>query len=625
MKRLAAELHPGVKAMPPPLKDDRPDFDGQTTAADLADFHEALEKKTIAPPDAAKAEAAHQAMRDYLDRGDQSTPPPEEFPGEFADYHRGAARYLDEHAAEAVTIWKELLARPPAERHYRTTWALYMLGKVAFDAKEYAAARDWFAQVVAAARAGFADSTGLASAALGWGAEANFQADHYPEAARLFLEQLATGDESGVNSLRAVAEEVFKQDADLAPLVADPVLQRIGTAGAVSGMSPFAMAYNAEQARDDLAARWLGALEKAGAKKVRDAERVAWTFYMRGDYAKAARWLAQADARQPYALWLKAKFAMREGKVDAAAKLLADAVQHLPPVPEAITDAEDHRIFEVDQFARGDLGALLIGRGEFLAAMKMFLAGEHESDALYLADSVLTIDELKTFIADQFPPKAAAANEEASGAEMRQILARRLVRAGRCAEARPLFSEDTQPRLDQYLAQLDAAKKPGASKPEQAGALWKAAHLLRRDGSQLMDYFDSATTLHRLSGREVIEHQVPVIALKLGKPEKFIVPVTKTERERLKKNSAIPIHTDCSLYVAADLAWRAATLLPDHEERTALILNTAGSWLKYKDDDAADRFYQAIERRCAKTEIGRQAIAKHWFIDREDPDEPTEP
>ena len=87
---------------------------------------------------------------------------------------------------------------------------------------------------------------------------------------------------------------------------------------------------------------------------------------------------------------------------------------------------------------------------------------------------------------------------------------------------------------------------------------------------------------------------------------------------------ASPIHTDSSLYVAADLAWRAAALLPDNEERTARILNTAGSWLKYKDDGAADRFYQAIERRCANTDIGREAIAKHWFLDREDPDEPKD-
>ncbi len=630
MKRLAAELHPGLKAISPPFKDDAPDYEGQTAAADIADFQDALAKKVIAPPDFAKAAEAHRAMRAYIDSGKQGEPLPGEFASEFADYHRGAVQYESEgnHVAEAEIIWNELLARPPAERHYRTTWALYMLGKLALDGEDYDSARVLFAKVVEAAREGFADSIGLAAAALGWEAEAQFQTDHFGEAARLFLEQLATGDMSAVGSLRNVAEAVFKEDADLAPLAADPVLQRIGTAGAVSGMSPFAIAYSPEEMRGDLAARWLAALDKANVKQVRDAERVAWTLYARADYVKAARWLARADQSQPYTMWLKAKFALRDGKVDVAAKLLAEAVRKLPSIPEPLITTDGATIFGPDQVARGDLGVVLLGRGEFLAAMKIFLNGDHISDAMYVADSVLTIEELSAFIRREFPPDSAHDERETEGQRtgdaFRILLAGRLVRSARYAEARPLFDETVQPRLDRYLALLDAAKKPGATAMEQADALWKAAHFLRRDGEQLMDYFDSATAMHRLTGRQIVGHEYPVIALKLGKPEKFVVPVAKAERERLKSNATIPVHTHCSLYVAADLGWRAAALLPDDDERTARILNTAGSWLKYKDDDAADRFFQAIERRCAKTAIGKEVIAKHWFIDLDDPDEPKE-
>ena len=62
----------------------------------------------------------------------------------------------------------------------------------------------------------------------------------------------------------------------------------------------------------------------------------------------------------------------------------------------------------------------------------------------------------------------------------------------------------------------------------------------------------------------------------------------------------------------ADLAWRAAKLMPDNDEATAKVLNTAGSWLKKNDDKAADRFYQAIERRCPKTKIGQEAIKRQF-------------
>ncbi len=43
-------------------------------------------------------------------------------------------------------------------------------------------------------------------------------------------------------------------------------------------------------------------------------------------------------------------------------------------------------------------------------------------------------------------------------------------------------------------------------------------------------------------------------------------------------------------------------------------LNEIGSWLMNRDEAAADRFYQAIERRCAQTNLGKAAINRHWFV-----------
>jgi len=100
-----------------------------------------------------------------------------------------------------------------------------------------------------------------------------------------------------------------------------------------------------------------------------------------------------------------------------------------------------------------------------------------------------------------------------------------------------------------------------------------------------------------------------------GEPIKFVPPVTETEKKRLKSNITPALHRYHADYIAANLGWRSAQLMPDNDQRTAKVLNTAGSWLKNGDDKAADRFYQAIERRCAKTKIGQEAIKRHWFVD----------
>jgi hypothetical protein len=96
-----------------------------------------------------------------------------------------------------------LLNRPPEERHYRTVWAAFMLGKLALKtgAPE---AQKWFQQTRELARQGFADSLGLAADSYGWEGRAEWKQDHPAEAAKLFLTQLSLGDESAVVSLKAL-------------------------------------------------------------------------------------------------------------------------------------------------------------------------------------------------------------------------------------------------------------------------------------------------------------------------------------------------------------------------------------------------------------------------------------
>ena len=60
----------------------------------------------------------------------------------------------------------------------------------------------------------------------------------------------------------------------------------------------------------------------------------------------------------------------------------------------------------------------------------------------------------------------------------------------------------------------------------------------------------------------------------------------------------------------------AAALLPDDSEELADVVNCAGLWVKDRDEKTGNRYFQIIEQRCRKTQIGRAAIAKHWFVDQ---------
>jgi hypothetical protein len=632
VKRLAAELHPEFRAVLPPKDDNESrDYRGQTIASDKADFVAALDQKKITPPDRDKAIAAHERAREKINNLEPVAAEvkpaalpdfvSEEFASEFVDYHRGAWAFRRHFGAEAVEAWQALLARPVAERHFRTTWAAYMIGVVALDEKRWDDARAAFQLVRQSARAGFADSPGLATASLGWEAQIEQDAGNFPRAAQLFLEQLAAGDLSGVWSLRYLLDAVFEQKTELATLAKDPVMQRLVTASNAALIGPFADYDSDEKHRDG----WLEALESFGAKDVRDADRVGWIAYSHGRYDDAARWLRRADGGGAYAQWLQAKLALRDGKIEVATALLSKALAQLPLTVQIETRSlNGDELMPLDT-ARADLGALQLARGDFLTALRFFVDGGHMGDADYLAEGVLTIAELKKFV-DALPPKRAG-NDAASEPDyardgLRHILASRLIRAERHAEARPYLPEERQREtLDKFTALLAQGRKRGVSKAGQAAAYEAAALLIRKDGGDLFEISEVQMQAARLSGRQVTKDEYPQMTYRFGEKAEFGPAVTKTERERLKQNTHKPLKHELYLYVAADLAWRAAALMSDQDERTAHLLNTAGCWLKAMDDGAADRFYQAIERRCAKTEIGKEAIKKHWFVNLPDEEE----
>ena len=254
-------------------------------------------------------------------------------------------------------------------------------------------------------------------------------------------------------------------------------------------------------------------------------------------------------------------------------------------------------------------------------------------DDIYLAEGVLTLPELQTFIQHDLPAskveKVETDAEVRSGedvrTQLRAVMGRRLARTGKLTEAREYFDNDSQKVLDDYAQLLRKANDAHESKPVRADSFWKAANLIADKGDSIFDYALPVTMAERSSGRTVEPGEYPETTMKYGEREKLVPPVTEKEQARLKQSMSPALHRHYSIYLAADLGWRAALLLPDNDDHTVDVLNRAGSWLKNRDEKAADRFYQAMERRCPKTDIGKQAIKHHWFVPVEDTSDENSP
>jgi hypothetical protein len=96
----------------------------------------------------------------------------------------------------------------------------------------------------------------------------------------------------------------------------------------------------------------------------------------------------------------------------------------------------------------------------------------------------------------------------------------------------------------------------------------------------------------------------------------LVLKPSKQELERLARNKISPDTRFHYRLIAGALAIKAAALLPDDSEELADVVNRAGLWVKDRDEKTGNRYFQIIEQRCRKTQIGRAAIEKHWFVDQ---------
>jgi hypothetical protein len=669
-----------------------------TADADTLDFSMALKEGRIKPPDLAGATAQHTAARNYIANANDKSPGalPEEFASEFSDYHRGAFAYRQLKWTEAKVAWETLLNRPAEERHYRSVWAAFMLGKIALKQTDFATAVKWFQAARDFAKNGFADSLGLAADSYGWEGRSELKQGHPERAAKLFLAQLALGDKSAIVSLKALVPdrpaidgfvnygpaseedsshwtderqkaEAAKTLEALKAAAKDPLLRQLVTVHILATESdPTLVEEETYENPEDLArrvnrcARWLSVIKDARIEHVENADYLGWVAYVNGDYQGAERWLKLSDQNTPAALWLSAKLLRRAGKLDEAVVAMQRAQQTITTA-DAYTgwalseDPAEYRDFRFafgndlegehwpfEKSASGDLGALLLEQTQFTPALATLLNGaENQSDegnalwddAAFIAERVLKTDELKTFVdCRPVPTGTPESGGDFPTMRLRYLLGRRFVREDRYTEAGSYLKSPYDKVLAVYVSALESGANEKLSKLERAKAWFKAAWLARYDGMEIMgtegapdgfstggDFEMPDLAKQQESGvYEVTKYNDPS-----GEEKKTKVPIilkpSKDELTRLSESKTSPDLRFHYRVIAGALAIKAAALLGDNTEELADVLNTAGAWVKDRDAKLGDRYYQILKNRASKTKIGRQAVAKHWFVSESGP------
>jgi hypothetical protein len=678
VRRLAQGFHPPEKLVgtPTPKTEENDTAPAKTAQAvkeaDLKDFAAALNDGEIKPNHPDQVTQQHASVREFLDQSVSGQQMPEESACEFADYDRGAFAFHKgkEHWDEAGTAWENLLKRPENERRYRTVWAAFMLGKLALKTGDYPTAATWFQRTRQLAAAGFVDSLGLAADSYGWEGRSEWKQNHPEKAAALFLTQLALGDPSAVVSLKALIpdrspidgllnygpeldernkwndeQKKAEDERELAKLkiaARSPLLRRLVTAHILAtASSPDLYSDEAGPPAVNRCARWLSVVKQANLGRIDDAEYLGWVAYNSGDYKSAARWLELSKGETPAALWLKAKLQRRAGKLTDAAASMAQAWKLLqttsyyasqegPDESTAYDIVPEGGHWAFKQSAGGDLGGLRLARADFVQSLDTLIKGRLWEDAAFVAERVLTTNELKKYVDDQ-PPAPPPTEGEDYNAKLKYLLGRRLVREHRYADAEHYLPAPYDKILEKYTSVMKEGANKKLPATDRAHAWFTAAWLARYDGMELM-----GTEVAPDSFAEGGDFEIPDIAKqrrtgfyeqisydKDGAEKKSRMPVVlKASNQEVRRLVASKPSPDLRFHyrvIAAELAMKAAKLLANNSEELADVINTAGLWVKDRDEKAGNRYVNIIERRCPNTQIGRAVIRRHWFVDQQGP------
>ncbi len=517
-------------------------------------------------------------------------------------YTGGAVAFLHGNLTDAREYFSFVLALPPDRAAPRAVWAQYMLGRVAMKQGHGADAEAAFAAVRDRVMHGAPDPLNLATASLGEQARLRLDRGDVAGAAALYAEQAADGSDEAVQSLRIVAEGAMKQPQTLPALVRDRLVQRLlvvhalgltgdylhqvwigGTAGSIGADGFFPP--------DGLDTKPLKALLdaiRASGVRVAELDRLAALAYRLGDLA-AAHDLAMGTST-PLALWVRAKLALEQ---DGGAAPLFAAALHAAEADRGSASVEPAGT----GLLRGETAVATLARGDFMQAAEVMwpVAATYWGDFAYLAERVLTTDELRRFAtAHAAVPVPVAKGQVATANELRSLLARRLMRDGRTEDALAWFDAGAEvgsdTRADAAAYGAAAARALAAVWPtDRARAAWTAARLLRTRGMEMMGTEEGPDQAD--IGGERAYFLGPGPAGPFAQNPDDVADAEPLRYDASRPRPDLRFHYR---YLAVDQALAAAAELPPRSQAYAAILCQAAGWsLNLNDRDRARAIWQS--------------------------------
>jgi hypothetical protein len=432
-----------------------------------------------------------------------------ELPRGVVEYIAGAIEFRAGRLDSARRHFEAIAALPPEEAQPRRLAATYMLGRILQQEGRLAEARAAYQAVRADALSGLPDSWGVAVSSLGQEArldllEAGFLRTDWPfpippvnEAAadrliahgiQLYAEQASRGSRTGMDSLRLALSWVAADPDVLARAVEAPLVRRLLVAYVINSSGP--SYWEIDDAPSDAFEPVLDAiLARPETPMGDDIDRLAVLAYRAGRYDDAER-LTQKAAR-PLGLWVRGKLAIRRGDREAAARDWRAAAA-------AADQASSNMDTASEKLMRGEAAVAALTNGEYVEALRLLMpaADRYWGDVTYIAERVLTIDELKAFVdglpVDERPMSPEAARywflgDQNPTMKLRALLARRLMRAGQVDAALPYFPSPARTMAATYRDAAEAARPTWRWRNiSRAEALFRVAMITRRQGMELM-------------------------------------------------------------------------------------------------------------------------------------------
>jgi len=369
-------------------------------------------------------------------------------PEEFKLYLIGAAAYHNYDFEGAIDIWSEILNLPAENRKFKSVWAAFMIGKASLNNHDAKTAIYHFEMTRDLINEGFKDSLNLQFDSYGWQALAEFEGS---EIASSLKHYAMVGD---ISSLRRIINKILRIDEkEFFEVVQDEIARDI----LVASQATQFVYWNGHYRDDDneqqiISNRLLKAIDKLGVKTtVKSADRIAWAYYNRGEFDQARQWIEYAKASSPLARWIDAKLILRDGDIELALKKLQELIPYFEKSDDSLIVCTAYEYCDeagkdyIAKVIRSEVGVLQLKKQDYIEAMDNFVLGEYWEDVAYLAENVLSANELEDYLKNRinnfnWPElkyfKALEEKEVATYFDaLEYLLARRLARNGKWEKA----------------------------------------------------------------------------------------------------------------------------------------------------------------------------------------------